>query len=393
VEKKVMFPSEKRDINKEKQIEEASGFMKKNSEEDKLMHSVIEDDKQQAQGKMLNDAINKAVSLSPDMLFEKMTSRYRDAEEMLGETLIKELSGHDSSFVKRNAKIPEFQRELKNNITEKIEELRKKKIVDKEGNITEKGFKLASLTMCIQELDKITPKDMFGEKVTDKKSIYGEKEDIDSYNQNYRYRDIAMKRTVKTALRRGHKEITPADLKIFTRKNKGNIYVIYAIDSSGSMKGPKLEVTKKSGIALAHKAISSHDKVGLVVFSSKVEEFLLPTDNFHEVIDKITKIRAGKETNMVFAIDKAIEMFPPGNVTKHLVLMTDAVPTVGDKEDIFKAVMRAKAHDITISVIGINLIDGRNVAEKIAEYGDGRLYLVKNMEKMDQVVLEDYYAL
>lgn len=380
-------------LKKDHSVEEKKGSLKRNPEEDKLMHTVMDDDKAKAEGKLLNQAINKGVSFAPDMIFDKLVNNFRSAEDMLGETIIRELTGFEPGYVKRNAKIPEFQRELKNNILQKIEELRKKKVLNKEGNITDKGFKLASLTLCIQELDKITPKDMFGEKVSDKKAIYGEKEDVDSYNQNYRYRDIAMKRTIKTALRRGHKTINPEDLKIFTRRSKGNIFVIYALDSSGSMKGQKLEVSKKAGIALAHKAISSHDRVGLVVFSSDIEDSLLPTDEFFSIIDRITKIRAGKETNIVFAVDKAIEMFPPGDVTKHLIIITDAVPTVGDKEDIFKAVNRARAHRITISVIGINLIDGRNIAEKIAEYGEGRLYVVKNMESMDQIVLHDYYSL
>ncbi|MFP4112138.1 MAG: vWA domain-containing protein [Candidatus Woesearchaeota archaeon] len=386
------FPRKNKAEKEKGEIDKKKGSLKK-TEEEKLMHSVMEDDGQKKKGKALNEAVNKGVSFSPDVIFDKLTKDYRSAKELLGETIIQELSGFDESFVKRNAKIPEFQRELKNNIFQKIEELRKQKLIDKEGNITEKGFKLASLTLCMQELDKITPKDMFGEKISDKKSIYGEKEDVDSYNKNYRYRDIAMKRTIKTALRRGHKEVAPEDLKIFTRKNKGNIYLIYAMDSSGSMKGKKMEVAKKAGIGLAHKAISSHDKVGLVVFSSNVEEYLMPTDDFFRVIDKMTRIKAGKETNMVFAIDKAIEMFPPGDVTKHLIMITDAVPTVGDKEDILEAVMKARSHNITISVIGINLIDGRNMAQQITEYGNGKLYILKNLENMDQIVLQDYYSL
>jgi Mg-chelatase subunit ChlD len=390
----VIYPERGKKIGKKDAIHEESGSLKKNPNEDqKLMHSVVEDDGAKEDGKLLNESINKGVNFSPDVMFDQMTGNYNQAEKMYGESLIRELTGYDGDFVKRNAKIPEFQRELKNNIFEKIKDLKKDKLIDKEGRITQKGFKLASLTLCIQELDNVTPKDMFGEKTTDKVSIYGEKEDVDSYNKNYRFRDVALKRSIKTALRRGHTEIQPEDLKIFTRKSKGSISVIYAIDSSGSMQGKKLEVSKKSGIALAHKAISSHDKVGLLVFSSDIVDSLEPTDNFYEVIERITKIRSGKETNIVYAIDKAIEMFPQGDSTKHLILITDGVSTVGDKEDVFKAVMRAQAHNITISVIGIKLVDGRNLAQKIAEYGKGRLYAIKDLDNMNSIVLDDYYSL
>ncbi len=387
-----MIHPDRGSMDKKDEVQKEDGSLKKNSDEDdKLMHTVLEDDQAEKDGQVLNEATNKGFSFSPDVIFDKLTSDYKSAKELLGDSIVRELTGYDDDFVKRNSKIPEFQRELKNNILEKIKDLKRKKLIDKEGKITEKGFKLASLTLAIQELDKITPKDMFGDKISDKKTHYGEKDDIANYNSNHRYKDIAMRSTIKSAIRRGHSEISSNDLKIFTRKSKGSVYVIYGLDASGSMHGKKMEVAKKAGIALAHKAISTHDKVGLLVFNSEIKATVNPTDDFFSIVNTIAKVQASKETNLVFAIDKAIEMFPPGDATKHLLLMTDGVPTVGDKEDVFKAVARAKAHNITISVIGINLADGRSIAQKIAEYGEGRLYIIKNLTETDQIVLDDYY--
>ena len=51
----------------------------------------------------------------------------------------------------------------------------------------------------------------------------------------------------------------------------------------------------------------------------------------------------------------------------------------------------AKANDISISLDGINLDKkGKQLAEKIVEIGQGRLYLANNIKDLDLIVLEDY---
>jgi len=154
-------------------------------------------------------------------------------------------------------------------------------------------------------------------------------------------------------------------------------------------------MAKKAGIALAYKAISNRDKVGLIVFGSGVKESLAPTTDFIALLRKIAAVRATKETDFTLMLRKATELFPPGNITKHLVILTDALPTVGDEpeDEAVEAVSFARAHGITISLIGINLDEkGRKFAEKITALGEGRLYSVKNAENIDKIILEDYYG-
>ena len=89
-------------------------------------------------------------------------------------------------------------------------------------------------------------------------------------------------------------------------------------------------------------------------------------------------------------------MFPSQNITKHLVLITDAMPTVGDDptKNTLNLVERAADYGITISVIGIGLEkDGAELAKKIVEIGKGRLYVVNDLDNIDRIVLQDYYNL
>ena len=224
--------------------------------------------------------------------------------------------------------------------------------------------------------------------------MYGSKGDTHSFKKGDRYRDIALKRSVKRALRRGHAALEVRDLEAHERLRHGAVYILYGIDASGSMKGKKLDVAKKAGVALAFAAVERKDKVGMVVFSKDVKEEVAPTSDFGLLLRTITAVRAAFETDIVSAVRKAIELFPREEVTKHLILLSDALPTIGKKpeEETLEAVSVARAHGITVSVVGINLDSkGEKFAQKLAEVGEGRFYLV-GVDDVDKVVLEDYYG-
>ena len=161
------------------------------------------------------------------------------------------------------------------------------------------------------------------------------------------------------------------------------------------MKGAKIDACKRAGIALAYKAIDERDKVGLIVFGSEIKTAIEPTLDFSYLLKSITRAKASKETDLVASLKKSIELSPNENITKHLILITDALPTIGKEpeKETLQEVSIARNNSITISLIGINLNEkGKKLAEKIVELGEGKLYTVKNIENIDKVVLEDYYS-
>jgi len=378
------------------EIEELSGKLAKQSEEEKLMSSVLENDKKTVdQGNLIKDAINKGLgSFTPDLMFEQLVNNYSVAKKIFGPTIIRQLTGYDSSYCEKNIRIPEFQKELKSNIASNIDSLKENKLLGKGGEISETGIKLASIVLYTQELDKLVAKGITGEKIHKKTFMYGDKQDVKDYKKGDRYRDLAIKKSIKLALRRGT-SLDKSNLKTFERQSKGQIYLVYALDASGSMKGDKLDMSKKAGVALAFKAIEEKDKVGLLVFGADIKEEVKPTLDFNFLLDKITRITASKETDIAKTIKQSIELFPNKEVTKHLILITDAVPTVGKEpeKETLEAVSMVRSHDITVSLIGIGLDkEGKKLAEKITELGEGKLYLTKSLKDVDQIVLEDYYS-
>ncbi len=394
--KREIYPSSKKEVKKFAKGSEIESSMGKSDQG--LAHSIVEGKKDKIeQGQILESAMNQGLfAFNPDMMFEQLVRDYNTAEKIYGETMLRFVTGYDSNSLKNNINLPEFKRELKQKISKKIEQLKEEEFLGENIEITERGIELASLTMYVKELDDLRAKGL-GDKKQKKVMIYGDKENTRAYKHGDRFQDIAIKKSIKQAIRRNHQSLEVEDLQIFKRDSKGRINIIYAIDASGSMKGKKIEASKKAGVALAFKAIDEKDKVGLIVFGEKIEACVEPTTDFSLFIRALVRVRAQKQTNIALTIEKAIELFPKDSgVTKHLILLTDAVPTAGDTplKDTLNLVERASGQGITISLIGIDMDeDGAKFAKQIVEIGQGRLYAIKDLENLDRIILEDYYGL
>jgi len=393
----VIYFDSQQQIHEKDEIEELTGKLS-SQEERKLMHSVLENDKETIEkGKLIRDSINQGLdAFTPDLIYQQLVKNYSMAKHIFGPSLLKLATGYNPDYIEKNINIPEFQKELRFRIQKNIEKLKEEGLLDRDSEISEKGIELASLVMYFEELDKITPKGILGGKIHKKTSIYGGKEDIRTYKKSDRYKDIAIKKSVKLAIRRGHKKLHEKDLKVFERQSKGQSYIVYALDASGSMKGSKIDACKRAGIALAYKAIDEKDKVGLIVFGSEIKTIVEPTQDFSYLLKNITSAKASRETDLAVSLRKSIELFPNDDITKHLILITDALPTIGKEpeQETLQEVSIARNKGITISLIGINLNEkGKKLAEKIVELGEGKLYIVKNIENIDKIVLEDYYGI
>lgn len=385
-------------IQKQDTIEELDGQLSQSDpEEQKLMKSVLQGEQGKHDGQVMEDAINNNLgAFMPDMMFSKITQNYKQAKQIYGERMLRELSGYDGDFVDKNAKVPEFQKQLKSNIGQRIKDLKNKGLLNEEGRITDKGAKLASLVMYTEELDKLDAKGMLGKKEHKKNSMYGEKQESWPYKKRDRYVDIDVQKTAKIAIKRGHKKILPEDLRISERSAEGHIEIIYAIDASGSMKGKKIERSKKAGVALAYNAIENNDKVGLIVFGTDVKAEVEPCSDFHSIIRALGSIQASKETNFGKTIEKAVSLFSEDDLTKHLVFITDGMPTVGEfpEQDTLDAILAAKEAGITVSMIGVELDpDAAHFLRKAAELGGGHFQSVANSADLDIIVLEEYNAM
>ncbi|HLD07168.1 MAG TPA: VWA domain-containing protein [Candidatus Nanoarchaeia archaeon] len=391
----VMFPDSRKQVRELEPIDEISGSLKI-SDNNKLMKTVLQADREEIdKGKLINDAINQGIgSFNPDTMFRDLVNNYQTAEQTYGESLIRLVAEYDPNHIRKNINLPEFRRILRERMRRKAAELADEGLVDGSGAITRKGYDLAAIALYMQELSAVIPKGLEGERLHKRRFHYGDKQDIKPFRKD-RYRDIALKSSVKRALRRGHSRLAVDDLAVFQRKARGRIHIIYAIDASGSMKGKKIGVAKRAGVALAYAAIQEKDNVGLIIFGSEVKAIVQPSQDFAAIVRELSQARAGRQTDFVEMLEKAVELFPRDQATKHLVVLSDALPTIGEQpeQETMRAAGMARAANITISIIGMSLDSrGEALARRIVEIGQGRLYLCKDSAALDAIILEDYYS-
>lgn len=391
----VVFDIE-REINKLSKIESAEGNLKRQHQEDKLMHSVLPSDKKKHdQAEMIQEATNRGVgAFTPDLMFEQFVQNFQFAKQLYGPKLIRLLAGYDPSYIERNAKIPEFKDMLKSNLQENVEQLKDQGLIAKDGTITELGHEMGSMVL-LQDLDDYVTKDKIGEKVNKHEKHYGERADVREHRKGDRYKDINIRKSVQVAIKRGHQKLHSEDLRTSEREGRGKMSVVLALDASASMKGNKLETCKKAGVALAHKATEDKDNVGLIVFSSKIRKAIPPCQDFSTLLNAISTVKSGSQTDLAAALSKSVELFAPTSETKHLIIVTDGMPTAGDEPEkkTLEAVMAAKSAGITISIVGIKLEKaGLELAKRITRIGDGKLSQVRHLNKLGHFILEDYYS-
>jgi len=384
------------EVSEIEKAETAEGKLSKQYVEDKLMNSVLQGDKQTVdQAQMIQEATNRQIgSFTPDLLFAQMVNNFSMARQLMGDKMIKLLSGFDPNYIDKNLKIPEFRKELKNAVSEAVERMKENDVVDEEGTVTAKGAELGALVL-VKELDQFITKENIGEKTSKRVAHYGEKAGFRNYRPGDRYKDLSVKRSVHRAIKRGHTKLLPGDLVIAEREGKGKITLVLAIDASASMKGSKIETCKKAGVALAHKALAEQDDVGLVVFGSEIKNAIAPTKELSALLEAIASVRTSRQTDFAAMIYKSIELFPSSAQTKHLIVLTDALPTVGKEpeQETLQAASAARGAGITVSIIGVQLDkQGLKIAEHIAMIGEGRFIFVRNLDQVGHFVLEDYYA-
>ncbi len=362
-----------------------------------LSHTLVRGDEERIlQGQILQEAVHQGISaFNPDVLFGQLVHNYGFAEQLYGPKLLRLLTGEDPTTLRKQLRLPELQRILRSRMQEIFKELRKEGFVDKEYTIIDQGYELATLSLYMDELRILEAKGL-GERLHQRRSHYGDKQDVRLYHAGDRYANLALRRSIHLALRRGHSSLLIEDLSVFDRESHGSVSVILALDASGSMKGKKIAACKRAGVALAYHALESRDRVGLVVFGKEISVAVPPTNDFSLFMRTLIHVRAKQETDIASTVRRAISLFGSDPATKHLILVTDAVPTVGEdpQQETLQVIAEAAFAGITTSVIAIGPV-GEHVAfaRHMVEIGGGRLGILSNLDDLDALILEEYAQL
>ncbi|MGC9132835.1 MAG: VWA domain-containing protein [Nanopusillaceae archaeon] len=171
------------------------------------------------------------------------------------------------------------------------------------------------------------------------------------------------------------------------RENKGGRYIVL-LDVSGSMIGEKIFEAKKALLILTEKILEDHNLLDIILFNDKILKEYKNVKGFEDIID-ILKIIPNGSTDISMVLNYILNNVEENS---HIILITDALPTSGE-EPVQRTLEAARklGNICYISIIGIQLNkEGEEIAKYIVKYGNGRLFIVKNLEDLKKVILIEY---
>lgn len=122
------------------------------------------------------------------------------------------------------------------------------------------------------------------------------------------------------------------DFSVLTRAHQSRNYIIL-VDHSGSMVGSKLELGATMAAALSQLSVAGRADYAVIAFDDELEETKAlgePVD-IEWVVDRILRLPEGRATDLGKALQAAAEACEPLPGETDVILISDCMPTRGDK--------------------------------------------------------------
>lgn len=344
------------------------------------------------EAEMLSEMTNRDIGyLNPNHLSRIILADVYSAEKSFGRKVIEMMTGANVRQLQRMQGNFRFRSKLVAAINEKMKRLTREGLMDEDG-LTKKGVELIALNAFFEEIETIGEL-KFGEHEGKKRGGDGDIVEIRPYHKGDGYKAIDVRATMRVVAKRGHERIIREDLRSSERTRSISVDFSYVLDSSGSMKGTKMDAVKKAALALAYMGMQEGDRVSVVSFN-KDAKLLVPLSNdIMQIARSIMPIKPGRGTDLAKALREARFSLQESKKDKHIIIISDAIPTEGIKpvEAALEEASITASEGVTISIIGIDLDpDGKKIAQQIAGIGDGTFYHIDDPNEIHGVILEEH---
>jgi uncharacterized protein YegL len=168
------------------------------------------------------------------------------------------------------------------------------------------------------------------------------------------------------------------------KMNDATLALALVIDKSGSMSGPKMDLTKEAARATAEMMPAS-DQIAVVVFDSQATPVvrMQRAANRMRILGDISRIQASGGTNIHGGLREAVDQLLPVRARKkHIILLSDGQSSY---EGISDLVDTAASAQITISAVGVGDGADQTLLRMIASRGGGRFYTTRDPASIPRI--------
>jgi Ca-activated chloride channel homolog len=189
---------------------------------------------------------------------------------------------------------------------------------------------------------------------------------------------------MEDAARSRFESLLPVVYDTSEQKQEATLALGLVIDRSGSMSGPKMDLTKEAARGAAE-LMNPQDLITVVTFDSQAQTVvrLQPASNRQRILSDIAQIRASGGTNVLPGLQEAFDQLLSARARKkHAIVLSDGQsPAEGVRE----LVDEAAAGGITVSAVGVG--DGADLAllQTIAGRGGGRFYHTRDPTSIPRI--------
>jgi Mg-chelatase subunit ChlD len=178
--------------------------------------------------------------------------------------------------------------------------------------------------------------------------------------------------------------LLPVREDLTSEQHEATLALGLVIDRSGSMSGPKMELTKEAARGAAE-LLGPQDLITVVVFDSQPHTVvrMQAASNRQRILGDIAQIRASGGTNILPGLREAIEQLLAARARKkHVILLSDGQSPADGVQEL---VDEAAAARVTVSTVAVG--DGADLAllQTIAGRGGGRFYHARDPSTIPRI--------